>query len=171
MILVSYDGSADGQAAIDRAAQLMPGAQATVLTVWERYIDMLSRTGALGVGMGMGSAGLYSDAERIDASSEAVALASATEGAERATAAGLAASPRCTGREGDVADTIIAVAAQLDAGVIVLGTRGRSGVRSFLLGSVSHGVVQHADRPVLVVPSPALAARRHHHVHHGLTPA
>jgi hypothetical protein len=42
----------------------------------------------------------------------------------------------------------------------VCGTRGRSGVQSFLLGSVSHQVVQHADRAVLVVPSLTLAEKR-----------
>lgn len=44
--------------------------------------------------------------------------------------------------------------------MIVLGTRGLGGVKSFLLGSVSHAVVQHADRPLLIVPSPDLAEQR-----------
>ena len=57
MILVSYDGSADAQAAIDHVAQLMPGAQATVVTVWEPVLDALLRTGSLGAGMGVGMAG------------------------------------------------------------------------------------------------------------------
>ena len=38
------------------------------------------------------------------------------------------------------------------AGVIVLGSRGRSAVKSMVLGSVSHGVVHNAARPVLIVP-------------------
>jgi nucleotide-binding universal stress UspA family protein len=45
-----------------------------------------------------------------------------------------------------------------DAETIVVGTRGRSGIKSMLLGSVSHAVLQHADRPVLVVPSEPVAA-------------
>jgi hypothetical protein len=43
---------------------------------------------------------------------------------------------------------------------MVLGARGLGGVGS-LLGSVSHRVLQHADRPVLVIPSEAVATRRH----------
>jgi hypothetical protein len=34
MILLCYDGSADAQAAIDRAGLLMPGSDATVLVIW-----------------------------------------------------------------------------------------------------------------------------------------
>ena len=62
-------------------------------------------------------------------------------------------------RDGDVATAIIGVADDIDADVIVMGTRGRGGTKAFLLGSVSRAVVEHADRAVLVVPSPELADR------------
>lgn len=156
MILMSYDGSADAQAAIERVAELLPGVDATVLTVWEPIMDALTRTGSLSMGM----AGSYLDPDKIDAANQEAALANATEGAERATAAGLAAQPRSDARRAAIANTILVAAAEVEADVIVMGTRGLSGVKSFLLGSVSHAVVQHADRAVLVVPSPALAERR-----------
>ncbi|MDQ3936027.1 MAG: universal stress protein, partial [Actinomycetota bacterium] len=47
---------------------------------------------------------------------------------------------------------IVEAADELDARVVVLGSRGLSGVRSALLGSVSYGVVHHSRRPLLVVP-------------------
>jgi nucleotide-binding universal stress UspA family protein len=161
MILISYDGSADAQAAIDRAAQLMPGAYATVLTVWTAFMDSMARTCSPGMGLGMAGSYAYAESGEIDTLSSAAALATATEGAQRATAAGLVATPLAQAREGDIANTILAVGADIDAAVIVLGTRGLNRVKAMLLGSVSHVVVQHADRAVLVVPSAALVARRH----------
>jgi nucleotide-binding universal stress UspA family protein len=161
MILVSYDGSPDAQAAIDRAAQLMPGEEATVLTVWEPFIDMM--TGANSMAMGLGMAGSYAESGAIDAINRDAALATAREGTERAAAAGLVAHPRSETRHGGVAATILAAAADVDADAVVMGTRGLSGVKSFLLGSVSHGVVQHADRAVFVVPAAGLAERRRDH--------
>jgi hypothetical protein len=55
---------------------------------------------------------------------------------------------------------ILAAAADLEAEVIVLGTRGRGGPQSLLLGSVSNAIVHHADRPVLVIPSARQERRR-----------
>jgi nucleotide-binding universal stress UspA family protein len=123
------------------------------------------------MGMGMGMVGTYGDTEKIDAAHREAALANATEGAQRATAAGLVAEPRTESRQGDIANTILVAAAEVDADLIVMGTRGLSGVKSFLLGSVSHAVVQHADRAVLVVPSPALAERRRDRIDHYAAPA
>ena len=69
-------------------------------------------------------------------------------------------------RDADIAAVILAEAADLDADVIVLGTRGLGGVKSLMLGSVSHAVLHYADRAVLVIPSPSLAGQRHHWAEH-----
>jgi nucleotide-binding universal stress UspA family protein len=47
------------------------------------------------------------------------------------------------------ADAILSAADQVDADLIVLGTRGRSGVARALLGSTAEKVTRHATRPVL----------------------
>jgi nucleotide-binding universal stress UspA family protein len=47
----------------------------------------------------------------------------------------------------------VELAAELDARVIVVGTRGESPLRGALLGSTPHKLLQLADRPVLVVPT------------------
>ena len=172
MILISYDGSADAQAAIDNVARLMPGARTTVLTVWVPFMDSLARpdTTAMGMGMGMGVYA-YAESEGIDAANRAAALSTAAEGARRATAARLVARPRAQVCDGDVATTIADVAAEIAADAIVVGTRGLSGIKSFVLGSVSHAVVQNADRAVLVIPSPALGQRRRRHAGRDAAPA
>jgi len=54
-------------------------------------------------------------------------------------------------RTGDVVDTICDIAAQKEARLIVVGSHGWSGVRRFLFGSVSMGVLHRAPCPVLVV--------------------
>jgi nucleotide-binding universal stress UspA family protein len=46
---------------------------------------------------------------------------------------------------------ILRVAEEIGAGLIVIGSRGRGGVRRALMGSVSDSVVRHAHCPVLVV--------------------
>jgi len=46
---------------------------------------------------------------------------------------------------------IVHLAEELEAGMVVVGSRGEGGVRRALLGSVSDSVVHHAHCPVLVV--------------------
>jgi len=58
---------------------------------------------------------------------------------------------------GGASEEIVALAEELGAGLIVMGNRGRGGVRRALMGSVSDSVVRHAHCPVLVVRAEALA--------------
>ena len=156
MILIAYDGSVDAQAAIDRAGELMKEQPATVLTVWERLIDVVARTGSV---IGMSDV----DFDAQDRSAEDQARQRAEEGAERAQRAGLKPRARTSVRENSIAATILAQADDVGASAIVMGSRGLTGLKSLLLGSVSHDMLQHADRAVLVVPSPAVASERAAH--------
>jgi nucleotide-binding universal stress UspA family protein len=62
---------------------------------------------------------------------------------------------------GPVWKTIVEIADQYDAATIVMGSRGLTGMRSMLLGSVSSAEVHHADRPTLVVHRPSDNAEVH----------
>ncbi len=54
-------------------------------------------------------------------------------------------------REGAVAAQIVTLAEEIGAGLIVMGSRGRGGIRRALMGGVSDSVVRHAHCPVLVI--------------------
>ena len=49
-----------------------------------------------------------------------------------------------------MAATIAAVAEAHDASVVIVGSRGRSGVRSTPLGSVTYGLLHATRRPILI---------------------
>ena len=156
MILICYDGSDDAKAAIQHAGKLMRGHPATVCTVWEPYTEMIAHTTG-----GLGPTGDFGDIDKIDHASRYLARQRAEEGAALAREAGIDARDREVERHGTVAGSILREADCVHADAIVMGSRGRGPVTSALLGSVSHGVMQHTDRPVLVVPSPTVAQRHH----------
>ena len=155
MILICYDGSADAQAAIEHAGELFKDDPATVLTVWEPFVEVIARTPS-GFGMAPGVVNF----EEIDDASRQAAESCADEGAELARKAGINAQPRSSSQVTTTANAILSEADAVGASAIVLGTRGLTGIRSRLAGSVSHAVVQHADCSVMVVPSPEVAAAR-----------
>jgi len=116
MILICYDGSADAQSAIDHAARLLPGAPATVLTVWETFLDLMTKTAA-----GVGWMGVPGDDAEFDRAAGEAAEARAQEGAERARAAGLTATPAIRSRSTSIADAVLAAADEIDAEAIYSG--------------------------------------------------
>ncbi|MFE3452853.1 universal stress protein [Nonomuraea sp. NPDC059194] len=144
-ILVAYDGSDDAKAAIAYAGSLLKGHEAVVLAVWERLALASIR----------GSAGMIApvDTTAEDAAIQAATRELAEQGARLAVQAGLDATARWEPDSLAVWSTIVDVAEELDATLIVTGTRGQGGVRSLLLGSTSDRVLHHAGRPVLIVPS------------------
>jgi nucleotide-binding universal stress UspA family protein len=140
-ILLCYDGSAGARRAIATAAALFPGREAIVLHTWRPV-------GGIGAAYAVLPVAVYDEPGLHRA-----ALALAEEGAALATAAGLHAQAQVAEITMDaVWHTILEVAGRDDAGLIVLGARGLSHLKTLVLGSVSHGVTVHAHRPVLIVP-------------------
>jgi nucleotide-binding universal stress UspA family protein len=155
MILICYEGSDDARAAVGRASTSFAGQAATVLTVWQPFIQVVAHTG-----IGFGMVATAPDSAAIDEASRRRAEDVAREGVEVAEQAGLEAQACVREQVGTTARTILGEAEKLGAQVIVMGSRDLTGVKSLLLGSVSHEVIQHADRAVVIVPSPAVAASR-----------
>jgi nucleotide-binding universal stress UspA family protein len=60
--------------------------------------------------------------------------------------------------EGEAADAILRVIAELGCDLAVMGTHGRSGLARMLMGSVAEAVVRKARCPVLTVNIPAAAS-------------
>jgi nucleotide-binding universal stress UspA family protein len=141
-LLIAYDGSEQAAEAIAFAARTFGHARATVLFAWE--------PGLLGA-VAVGAPTAIPD-EEIE-HEEQVAQRVAEAGAEKARAAGLEAEAEAVESASAVWRTIVDAADRHHPDVIVMGTRGLSGVRALVLGSVSHGVAQHATQPVLIVPS------------------
>jgi len=54
-------------------------------------------------------------------------------------------------REGDPADAILDVAEEQQAGLIVVGNKGMTGAKRFLLGSVPNKVSHHAPCSVMII--------------------
>ncbi len=149
-ILIAYDGSDVSRAAVRHAAGLFAGRPAVVATVWEPGLAVAS----VGLSDTIGVGAPLPDPETVKAVDHLESEHASTvagEGAELARSLGLAAEPHAVPDELDVVDTLIDLARERGAAVVVVGSHGITGLRSHLLGSVSRKLIEHCDRPVLVI--------------------
>jgi nucleotide-binding universal stress UspA family protein len=140
-ILFCYDASAEARRAIEAAVDLLSPRDAVVLNV-----GSLEAVAEVYAAAGPGAEGYERDV--FDAMT-----ATAEEGAQLARAGGFEAKARAE-FGADVWRSIVDVAHELEASVVVLGSRGLHGVRELVEGGASHQVAIHAHRPVLVVSAP-----------------
>ncbi|HUR08964.1 MAG TPA: universal stress protein [Nonomuraea sp.] len=151
-ILIAYDGSPDARHAIEETARFFPGSPAVVLYARQPLESLAAH---------LENHPALEDLRDIDARTLDASERLAAEGAEHARALGLKAEPRVASvPEEVVADAIVDVAEEIDASLIVLGSRGHRGLRALLSGSTSTRVMHSTDRPTLIIPSRPLAAAR-----------
>jgi len=147
-VLLAYDGSDTAARAIEHAALVLGAGPAVALTVFEPTASVTGYDPLAGVSEGMSRAtGLEREMDDIGAQ---VAARTSEQGAEVARRHGFEGTARTA--EGKVWRSIVDVADEIDARVIVIGTRGHGGLQSLMIGSVANGVVHHSSRPVLVIP-------------------
>jgi len=142
-ILICYDGSSGAARAIETAAALLGPRRAVVLDVASSMTVAESVAAPYSAMAGAAVEETYAaEATRI-----------AAEGTEIAHSSGFDAVARAT-RAVPTWEGIVEIADELDAPVIVIGSRGLFGLNEAVHGSVSHHVAGHAGRPVLIVPPP-----------------
>jgi nucleotide-binding universal stress UspA family protein len=146
-ILIGYDGSDESDNAIRSAAELLAPRRAVVAHVWNSLAERLLHTDIDHLTGSMKEA-----AHELDTEDAQEAERIAARGAELADAAGFDAIPAVSHGKPKAWPTLLALTEQHGAAAVIVGSRGLGRVRSALLGSVSSGLLGHADLPVLIVP-------------------
>ena len=148
MILICYDGSDSAKHALTVAHETLGDRPVTLLHVWSPPQQVLPDA--------------FGDPSRAKPSVvelERFALERAQQivqdGCVVADELGLPVTPRVEQSASDtpVWQTILDVATDVEADLIVTGTHGATAMQPALLGSVSSGVAHHSERPMLIVPA------------------
>jgi nucleotide-binding universal stress UspA family protein len=140
-IVVGTDGSDTAREAVRQAAELAArlGATLRIVSAYEPVSAGRLREEAQQIPPDL--QWMVNPREEVDATlRDAVATARAS-GVEAETYA----------RQGDPADAILDVAEEQSADLIVVGNKGMTGARRFLLGSVPNRVSHHAPCSVLII--------------------
>jgi nucleotide-binding universal stress UspA family protein len=139
--LLCYDGSEAAQRAIRAASALLGSGRASRLLYIYKPMER-----SLGVAQALTGG-------KIDApvSGETQAEELLETGVKIAREAGFDVEPILVAADRETAGIITSTAEELDAPAIVMGQRGRSALKSAILGSVSRDVVNSYHRPVILV--------------------
>jgi nucleotide-binding universal stress UspA family protein len=142
-IVVGTDGSETANLALQQAITLAKTCDAT-LHIVHAYSNMTMFVGA----MSMTGAPLAD----MDLISRSVAEAGCSiADAAVAAAEGGGVTARAHAQPGDACEVLIGVARDVDADLLVVGSRGMSGVKRFVLGSVPNKVAHHAPCSLMIV--------------------
>lgn len=97
---------------------------------------------------------LLAAAEGVRSGSEPIALVTSALASfvDQTLGAGAAARHQLRVPVGEPSSRTLAIADEVDAQLVILATRGESGVGKFVFGSIAERVLRNTTRPVLVVP-------------------
>jgi nucleotide-binding universal stress UspA family protein len=141
-IVVGTDGSETANQALAQAIDLARnvGARMLIVSAYEPVSDQRLRSGQVKV---------PKDLEwMINPRGDVLAL---LQDAERQARRGGVTEVETVARQGDAADAILDVAEEQRSDLIVVGNKGMTGAKRFLLGSVPNKISHHAPCSVLIV--------------------
>jgi nucleotide-binding universal stress UspA family protein len=143
-MLIAYDGSANADHAIQVAAGLFGAGTAELIHAWEPVSSAAVRSAIYAV--------TFDDSPELLRRERQQAAAVAERGLKRCREAGFKVTGGAISGSGPLWAVILERAEAIEPRSIVMGTRGLSGLRSTLAGSVSRSVTSHSRFPVLTVP-------------------
>jgi len=141
-IVVGTDGSETAREAVRQAVELarLAGATLEVVSAYEPVSGQRLKDEAIETPRDLQWS--VNPREDVDAT--------LAEVADEARAAGVA-DVRTYARQGDPADAILDVAEEQGSDLIIVGNKGMTGAKRFLLGSVPNKVSHHAPCSVLII--------------------
>ena len=151
LVLIGFDGTPASVRAVREAAALFGPRPALVVTVWEagRAFD-LALIPARGFELPLSAIDVRT-AAAVDDELYREAQQLAQWGAQLANDHGMSAEALAVADELTVADTLVGLAKERNAGVVVVGAHRHARIAELLLGTTTRGVLQHAPCPTLVV--------------------
>jgi nucleotide-binding universal stress UspA family protein len=140
-IVVGTDGSETARKAVQQATELAQqvGASVSLVSAYEPVANQRLREEKREVPKDM--EWMVNPREDVEAT-----LQQASESIKQASV-----EVTTFAREGDPADAILDVAEELGADLIVVGNKGMTGAKRFLLGSVPNKVSHHAPCSVMII--------------------
>jgi nucleotide-binding universal stress UspA family protein len=141
-ILVAVDGSHSAERAVDEAVKVAKATGGKILALSivmhpARLVDVASG---------------FAEEQSRETTAHDLATAALDDAKARFDAAQVPGTLRAADSHGEeIASVISRIAAEEEIDLIVMGTRGLSGVKRLLLGSVAESLLRMADRPVMLV--------------------
>jgi nucleotide-binding universal stress UspA family protein len=143
-IVVGTDGSETSGIALEQAVMLAKAGGATLHIVHAFQNVSLSMAA-----MASGSGGPAVDLDRLNTGMHEYGETVCDEAAAAARAEGLDVQTHVVAS--DPADALVSVATEVQADLLVVGNRGMSGLKRFVLGSVPNRIAHHAPCNLLIV--------------------
>lgn len=148
-MLIAYDGTERARRALAYAARLLRPGTVELITAWEPVTRQTAR--ALGR-TGLPQTSIELERAGSDDPAQTHAMEILQDGVDYAESLGVRARAHLVETSGTTPQAIVDAAKELDVDVIVAGTRGLSGIRSWFNTSTAEQILQNAGRPVFIVP-------------------